>query len=226
MSLPWFRMYAEFAGDPVIQSLAFEDQRHYVVILCLKCNGTLDRNISADLIDRIVLRGLGLDPVAGAEAKRRLMEVCLIEKNWQPKGWDKRQFRSDLSTERVRQFRKRSETVSETDQIQIQIQNRTDIKSLHAKGSRKNGAHHERVDDSPVIETLPILGGSFEVRQSLVAELEPLCPAVDIVLTLREMKLWLVGNPERQKTRKGIRRFISGWLSREQQKAESTQARH
>ena len=101
-----------------------------------------------------------------------------------------------------------------------------DIKSLHAEASRKNGARHERVDDSPVIETLPILGGSFEVRQSLVAELEPLCPAVDIVLTLREMKLWLVGNPERQKTRKGIRRFISGWLSREQQKAESTQARH
>ena len=137
MSLPWFRMYAEFAGDPVIQSLAFEDQRHYVVILCLKCSGTLDRNISADLIDRIVLRGLGLDPVAGAEAKRRLMEVCLIEKNWQPKGWDKRQFRSDLSTERVRQFRKRSETVSETDQIQIQIQNRTDKEKIKSTVGQK-----------------------------------------------------------------------------------------
>lgn len=128
MSLPWFRMYAEFAGDPVIQSLAFEDQRHYVVLLCLKCNGTLDREVSSELLERIVLRGLGLDPVAGAEAKRRLMEVGLVEKDWQPKGWDRRQFRSDTSTERVRTFRKRFKTVPETDQIQIQIkkQNRTD----------------------------------------------------------------------------------------------------
>ena len=92
--------------------------------------------------------------------------------------------------------------------------------------SRKNGAHHERVDDSPIVETLPILGGSFEVHQSLVAELEPLCPAVDIPVTLREMKLWLVGNPSRMKTRKGVRRFISGWLTREQQKWDATQGRH
>jgi len=94
------------------------------------------------------------------------------------------------------------------------------------EGSRKNGAHHERVDDSPIVETLPILGGSFEVHQSLVAELEPLCPAVDIPVTLREMKLWLVGNPSRMKTRKGVRRFISGWLTREQQKWDATQGRH
>ena len=124
MSLPWFRMHAEFSGDPVIQSLAFEDQRHYIILLCLKCNGTLDRDVSDDLRDRIVLRGLGLDPVTGSEAKRRLMEVGLIANDWQPCGWDKRQFKSDTSTERVRTFRKRSETVTETDQIQIQ--NRTD----------------------------------------------------------------------------------------------------
>ena len=130
MALPWFRMYAEFSGDPVIQSLAFEDQRHYVMLLCLKCNGTLDRDVNEDLRDRIVLRGLGLDAVAGGEAKRRLMEVGLVENDWQPCGWDKRQFKSDTSTDRVRTFRERSKTVSETDQIQIQkqIQNITEKK--------------------------------------------------------------------------------------------------
>ena len=85
MSLPWFRLYAEFSGDPVIQSLAFEDQRHFVVLLCLKCSGLLDRGMPSTRRELIVVRGLGLDPVSGAEAKRRLMEVNLIDKNSQPK---------------------------------------------------------------------------------------------------------------------------------------------
>lgn len=116
MSLPWFRLYAEFAGDPVIQSLAFEDQRHYVVLLCLKCDGTLDRQIQTQIRNRIICRALGLDPVTAAEAKKRLMEVRLIDEKWQPFGWNKRQYKSDVSTERVRKCRKSKETgnVSET----------------------------------------------------------------------------------------------------------------
>jgi hypothetical protein len=116
MSLPWFRMYAEFVGDPVIQSLAFEDQRHYVMLLCLKCDGVLDRPIQASARDRIIFRALGLDPVSASEAKRRLSEVGLIDKNWQIAAWDKRQYVSDVSTQRVRKCRKNKETgnVSET----------------------------------------------------------------------------------------------------------------
>lgn len=105
-SLPWFRLYHEFASDPVIQSLAFEDQRHYVVILCLKCSGVLDRSIDARARNRIILRGLGLDAVAAEEAKRRLSEVGLIDKTWQPTGWEGRQYESDNSTSRVRKYRK------------------------------------------------------------------------------------------------------------------------
>jgi hypothetical protein len=85
-------MYAEFATDPVVQSLAFDDQRHYVVLLCLKCSGVLDRDIDKKSRDRIICRGLGLDPSAASETKRRLMDVGLINKDWQPKNWDKRQF--------------------------------------------------------------------------------------------------------------------------------------
>lgn len=110
MSNPWFRFYAEFAGDPVVQSLAFEDQRHFVVLLCLKCNGTLDRPMDPKVRDRIVCRGIGLDPVAAAEAKRRLEEVGLIDKNWQPSGWNTRQYISDNSTPRVSKHRKTKKT--------------------------------------------------------------------------------------------------------------------
>jgi hypothetical protein len=86
-------------------------------------------------------------------------------------------------------------------------------------GSRKNGAHHALPDVSPILETLPLRDGSeFPVRQSLVAELEPLYPAVDLKATVREMKAWLLLNTDRRKTRAGIRRFIGNWLQSEQAK--------
>lgn len=76
-------------------------------------------------------------------------------------------------------------------------------------------------DPSPVIETLPLINGQFEVRQSFLAELEPIYPKVDVPATVREMKGWLIGNPDRRKTRKGVKRFITQWLQKEQQKAEA-----
>lgn len=113
MTLPWFRFYHEFAGDPIVQCLAFEDQRHFVMVLCLKGSGFLDREFPSDEFrTRMVCHALGLDPVAGSEAKRRLSEVGLIDGDWHPKNWDKRQFQSDNSAERVRNWRaKQRETL-------------------------------------------------------------------------------------------------------------------
>ncbi len=114
--LPWFRLYTEFMGDPVIQSMAFEDQRHYVVLLCMKCSGVIDRPVEKRMRDRIIARGLGLDSTTADEVKRRLMECGLCDSEWQPSGWDARQYKSDNSTSRVRKYRKTKETgnVSET----------------------------------------------------------------------------------------------------------------
>ena len=87
-----------------------------------------------------------------------------------------------------------------------------------ANGGAPNGSRHVH-DESQIVITLPLReGGEFDVRQSLVAEVEPLCPQVDVPETLKEMKLWLVGNPRRRKTRGGIKRFITSWLKSEQEK--------
>lgn len=83
----------------------------------------------------------------------------------------------------------------------------------------KNGARHVHLDDSPVVISLPLRDGSkYEVRSSLVTELEPLYPNVDISRTLGEMKGWLLTNPDRLKTRRGAMKFIGGWLQREEEK--------
>lgn len=76
-----------------------------------------------------------------------------------------------------------------------------------------------------IICTLPLNDGSdFEVTQDLVAELSPLYPNVDVLQALRAMKGWLIGNQKRRKTRRGIKAFITGWLSREQDKPKAAGA--
>lgn len=58
---------------------------------------------------------LGLDLAAAAEAKRRLIEGGLVWDDWKPVAWSNRQFESDSSTPRVRQFREKQKgNVSET----------------------------------------------------------------------------------------------------------------
>lgn len=77
-------------------------------------------------------------------------------------------------------------------------------------------------DQTPLRGTLPLANGTyFEVRQSLVDELAPLYPAVDVLAALRSMKSWLIGNPRKRKTKRGIMAFITGWLDRDQNQGGS-----
>jgi hypothetical protein len=126
----WFRMYAEAVDDEKLRLLAFEDRWHFVAILCLKCMGTLDSD--APHLERRIALKLGLQMAELDKLKSRLVEVHLISDDWTPIKWDARQFESDVSTERVRAFRKSKETfqkrfgsVSETPQNRTE-QNRTD----------------------------------------------------------------------------------------------------
>lgn len=49
-----------------------------------------------------------------------------------------------------------------------------------------------------------------------------LFPGVDIMQQLRNMAAWLESNPGRRKTKRGIQKFITGWLSREQDRSKGT----
>ena len=68
----------------------------------------------------------------------------------------------------------------------------------------------------PVVE-LPLNNGSeYGVTQAQVNEWAGLFPSVDVMQQLRSMRGWLLSNPKRRKTKSGIQRFVTGWLSREQ----------
>ena len=106
--LPWFRMYADFLNDPKLISLAFEDQRHFIGVLALKCDGAIDDVADGDLLDRIVAQRLWIDHAVIRDVKRRLIAAGLIDALWQPLAWEKRQMRSDVDAtgaERQRRYR-------------------------------------------------------------------------------------------------------------------------
>lgn len=104
--LPWLRLYTEMIHDPLIEFLSFEDQRHYVWLLCLKRKGELDKHYpEPGMLDRLVARRLGLQGEAFESFKIRINNSGLLDENWQPKGWNQRQYISDTSTERVRKHR-------------------------------------------------------------------------------------------------------------------------
>jgi len=106
--LPWFRMYTEAVDDYKLRLLAFEDRWHYVAILCCKGQGVLDSTADPQMKFRYVAVKLGVQVRELEEIARRLAEVGLIDKDTlQPLSWDKRQFTSDRSAERVARHREK-----------------------------------------------------------------------------------------------------------------------
>lgn len=71
---------------------------------------------------------------------------------------------------------------------------------------------------------LPLISGDdYLVTNEYVQELKELYPAVDVDQALRNMRGWLDSNPRNRKTPRGIKRFITGWIGREQDKAPRVQ---
>lgn len=73
--------------------------------------------------------------------------------------------------------------------------------------------------DAPPVISLPLNDGTFfDVSENDRAKWSQLYPNVDVLQQLRNMVGWCDANPTKRKTRGGIRRFITAWLAREQDK--------
>lgn len=61
-------------------------------------------------------------------------------------------------------------------------------------------------------------GTEYPVYTSLVLEYQQTYPNVDVYSEVNKMKLWLDSNPQKQKTKVGIKRFMNSWISRASEK--------
>lgn len=57
-------------------------------------------------------------------------------------------------------------------------------------------------------------------------EYKRLYPGVDIDNAFREMRAWCNSNPTKRKTSRGIKRFVNGWLSRQQNSGRGSQSKN
>ena len=87
-----------------------------------------------------------------------------------------------------------------------------------------NEKENENVNESIAI-SLPLNDNTdYDITQSLINQYKELYQQVDIIQEIRKMKGWLMGNPTKRKTRRGVLRFVTNWLGREQDRRASQKA--
>lgn len=91
------------------------------------------------------------------------------------------------------------------------------------KEKEKEKEVEKKSDDStseptqpPILTLLLNTKEEYPIYQIDIEAWQDLYPAVDIMTELRKMKGWLMANPAKRKTKKGILRFVNSWLAKEQ----------
>lgn len=138
------------------------------------------------------------------------------------------------SAERMRRLRDKKVSQCDTGVTQqlhlsdvekeIEIDKDKEIENKYICPEVNSGQPQPKVEIEPaqadVFIKLPLINGDdYLVTKEYVKELKELYPAVDVEQALRNMRGWLDSNPRNKKTPRGIKRFITGWISREQDKA-------
>lgn len=103
MANQWFRLYAEFATDPKVQVLPEHMQRRLIMLFCLECSNGIRK-----LSDDELCFALRIDRETLHETFHLFQSKAFIDENRRIINWDKRQYKSDTSTERVKKYRAKS----------------------------------------------------------------------------------------------------------------------
>lgn len=100
---------------------------------------------------------------------------------------------------------------------EIEIDKDKEIENKYICPEVNSGQPQPKAD---VFIKLPLINGDdYLVTKEYVKELKELYPAVDVEQALRSMRGWLGSHPKNKKTPRGIKRFITGWISRDQDEA-------
>jgi hypothetical protein len=111
----WFRFYDDAINDPKLLRLSDKMHRAWVGILCMasKYNGVVPK---ADMAISLRVPGSSVNVIIAYLVEHNLLDD--FGDVVTPHNWNGRQYKSDVSTDRVKRFRKRhgnvSSTVSET----------------------------------------------------------------------------------------------------------------
>ena len=106
----WFRMYGEVLNDPKAQRLDGDLFKIWVNLLCLTCQ---HEGVLPPVSDIAFALRMNTDDTTKALAA--LVKAGLLDERrgcYSPHNWNKRQFKSDVSNERVKRHRERRAAVT------------------------------------------------------------------------------------------------------------------
>jgi len=113
-------------------------------------------------------------------------------------------------------FRNRSGTVPKTATTDADADIEEDKDNISSEPEKEQATEPP---DSPVLE-IPLIkkDGSFLVYQLDIDQWQDTYPGIDVLQALKQIRQWNLDNPTKRKTKGGIRKHISTWLGREQDK--------
>ena len=137
--MQWFRMYAEMPDDPKIGTLSDAAFRTWVELLCVACK--IGKGGKTDLTEETLNWALRRNVT---ETLQELLQKHLVTvsetKTIEIINWNKRQYLSDNSTERVRKYRENKKNKDETFQKRYSNALDTDTDTdKRKKVPKKNG---------------------------------------------------------------------------------------
>lgn len=97
----------------------------------------------------------------------------------------------------------------------------------NTESESESNTNNKRGAETPLADVEPITlndGTEWMCPLADYEEYKRLYPAVDIDNAFREMRAWCNSNPTKRKTSRGIKRFVNGWLSRQQDSGKGTHA--
>lgn len=140
--------------------------------------------------------------------KRNYQKKCETLRNNANKRWDSQGDHMQMDADGCRSIQMDAEAYKEKEK-----------EKAKEKEKEKEKAKDIPSAEPPIL-ALPLADGSaWDVLQADVDDWSALYPAVDVMQALRSMLGWLNANPRNRKTRNGIRRFVNGWLAKEQNRA-------
>ena len=108
--MTWWRAHDDAVDDPKLQKLSGDLFKQWFNLLCLTSR---NKGFLPPISDIAI--GLRVTIGEANDIVSQLMAAGLIDERGgklQPHNWEGRQFKSDISTDRVRRFRKRLRIVS------------------------------------------------------------------------------------------------------------------
>src|SRR6267142_4591410 len=167
----WFRVDDDIINDPKILLLPEAMRWIWIAFLCIASK-------NAGVLPGIMVIALHLrvKTTKAAEYLTMLVSAGLIDKTetgFEPHNWKKRQFKSDVSTERVKRFRKQERNVSETPphtQTETQAESQQKDSDANASGADAPIDHRKRLFNEGLEKLRAMTGKGPDACRSFVGK--------------------------------------------------------